>query len=208
MERLANRVANRISMELAYPEEQRQVIAYGLTAIFQTVFMTAIVLALGAVLHIFVESAILCFAVSILRKYSGGTHASSIGSCTIIGVVFCIGFGIALKALGVIAVSPVVLILASILTFGYAFFVAIKKAPVDSPNKPIRTEKKRKKMRLGDHYRNFHLHGYICGSYFQCWSFFDFRRLSLLPVAFSNLADEFADKSRKDRFGETGSFGI
>jgi accessory gene regulator B len=134
-------------MELAYPEEQRQVIAYGLTAIFQTVFMTAIVLVLGAILHIFVESAILCFAVSILRKYSGGTHASSIGSCTIIGVVFCIVSGIAMKALSTLAVPPGILVIACALTYATAFFVAIQKAPVDSPNKPIRTEKKRKKMK-------------------------------------------------------------
>lgn len=149
MERLANSVADKISLKLSYPEEQRKVIAYGLTALFQTFFMTAIVLLLGAILNIFIESAILCFAVAILRKYSGGTHASSIASCTIIGVVFCIGFGILIKTISQTGMSPIVLLILSILVFASAFYIAIRKAPVDSPNKPIRTEKKKRKMKTG-----------------------------------------------------------
>lgn len=149
MERLANRVADKISLILSYQEEQRKVIAYGLTALFQTFFMTAIVLLLGAILNIFIESAILCFAVAILRKYSGGTHASSIASCTIIGVVFCIGFGILIKTISQVGISPIILIVLSVLVFAAAFIIAIKKAPVDSPNKPIRNEKKKRKMKIG-----------------------------------------------------------
>ncbi len=147
MEQLANKVANKIASELSYPEEQKQVIAYGLIAIFQTLLMTIIVLVLGAILNIFIESAILCFAVSILRKYSGGAHASSIVSCTTIGVVFCIGFGMTCKALGAITMPWILLLGLCMLVFTFAFYIAIKNAPVDSPNKPIRTEQKKKKMK-------------------------------------------------------------
>lgn len=148
MERLANKVANRIALELSYPEEQKQVIAYGLIALFQTFLMTAIVLITGAILNIFIESAILCFAVAILRKYSGGAHASSIASCMIIGVVFCIGFGILIKTISQIGISPIILLILSILVFASAFYIAIRRAPVDSPNKPIRTEQKKRKMKI------------------------------------------------------------
>ena len=147
MERLANKIADKIALELAYPDERRQVLAYGLIAMLQTVLMTAIVLIAGALLNIFIESAILCFAVAILRKYSGGAHARSIASCTIVGVMFCIGFGFAMKSLGRVEITPVVLIIISVLTFSYALYIAIRKAPVDSLNKPIRTEKKRKNMK-------------------------------------------------------------
>ncbi len=143
------KVANRIALELSYPEEKRQVIEYGLLAIFQTVLMTVIVLALGAILHIFIEAAILCFAVSILRKYSGGAHASSMASCTIVGVIFCIAFGLAMKTLSTLEISFIMLVIASIIVFAFAFITAILRAPVDSPNKPIRTEQKKRRMKIG-----------------------------------------------------------
>lgn len=148
MERLANRVANKLASELSYTEEQKLVLVYGLIAIFQTVLMTAIVLLAGALLHAFIESAILCFAVSILRSYSGGAHASSIASCTIVGVVFCAGFGVAMSQMARLAIPLAVLTVLGGLVFVSAFYVAIQKAPVDSPNKPIRSESKKKKMKL------------------------------------------------------------
>jgi len=147
MERLASRIANKIALELSYKDEQKQVIEYGLIALLQTLFMTAIVLLLGSLFNIVIESMILCFAISILRKYSGGAHAGSIASCTIIGVVICVVFGMAMKYLGSLTISPVLLMFVIILVFVYALIIALRKAPIDSPNKKIRSEQKRKKMK-------------------------------------------------------------
>lgn len=147
MEQLANRVASKIAKELSYPDEQKRVIAYGLIAIFQSLLMTTIVLLIGFILNTFIESAIMCFAVSILRKYSGGSHACSIASCTIIGIIFCTVFALISKMLGTVLTSPIFLLITGILIFGFALIIAILKAPVDSPNKPIRSVQKKKKMK-------------------------------------------------------------
>lgn len=147
MEQLANRVASKIAKEMSYPEEQKRVIAYGLIAIFQSILMTTIVLMLGFILNTFIESAIMCFAVSILRKYSGGSHACSIASCTIIGIIFCTAFALLSKMIGAVLTSPIILIITAIFVFGAALIIAVLKAPVDSPNKPIRSVQKKKKMK-------------------------------------------------------------
>jgi accessory gene regulator B len=149
MEQLANKVANRIAMELSYPEEQEKVIAYGLVALLQTLVMTILTLLIGALCGIFIEAAVLCFAVSFLRKYSGGAHARSMGSCITIGVMFCIIFGLIIHGVSVFSVPLIAGIIPAFLVYSLALVVAIRKAPVDSPNKPIRTESKKKRMRIG-----------------------------------------------------------
>ena len=147
MEQLANKVATKIANELSYPEEQKNVIAYGLIAVFQSLLMTFIVLTLGLILNTFIESTILCFAVSILRKYSGGTHACSITSCTIIGVMVCTFFALVSKLLGPSMAHWVIMSISGVLVYVYAIAIALLKAPVDSPNKPIRTVQKKRKMK-------------------------------------------------------------
>lgn len=149
MEQLANKVANRIAMELSYPEEQEKVIAYGLVALLQTLVMTILTLVIGALCNIFMEAAVLCFAVSFLRKYSGGAHAKSMGSCITLGVMFCIIFGLIIHGVSVFYVPVIAGILTALLVYSFALVVAVKKAPVDSPNKPIRTESKKRRMRNG-----------------------------------------------------------
>ncbi len=148
MEQLANNFAKKIAKELSYSDEQQQILSYGMIAILQTLVMTAIVFFIGALIGTFIESAILCFAVSFLRKYSGGTHAKSIESCTIVGVLFCTIFGLVSKAMSQHVNSFLTLILLSSIVFLYAFIIARWKAPVDSPNKPIRSVAKRKRMKF------------------------------------------------------------
>jgi accessory gene regulator protein AgrB len=41
---------------------------------------------------------------------------------------------------------PIIMAAALVIVFGLSFFIVYKFAPVDSPNKPIRTEKKKKRM--------------------------------------------------------------
>ncbi|MHB8963849.1 MAG: accessory gene regulator ArgB-like protein [Saccharofermentanales bacterium] len=148
MEKLANRISMKIASELSYSQEQQEVIEYGLIALIQTVLMVAIVLSIGAAIGIFLESAIVCFGVSFLRKYSGGAHASSILSCTIISTILCISFALLGSFLGGIITSDAILSLLVILTYSFAVVVVITKVPVDSPNKPIVSEAKRRRLKI------------------------------------------------------------
>lgn len=148
MDKLALKLANRIALELSFSDERKQVIEYGLIAIFQSILILSFVLVLGAILNIFMEAVILSFAVSILRKYSGGTHASTSMSCALVSVVFCLGGGLLMRSISETGILPVYLYAIDSIVFIFAFIISLRNAPVDSPNKPIRTERKKHRMKM------------------------------------------------------------
>lgn len=149
MEKLAKRIANRISSELNYSEERLEVIEYGLIALVQMVAVTFFVAVIGVIFGVAVEALIICFSVSLLRKYSGGAHVSSQEICTIIGVFTCILFSLISTYLLSSIVNTQLLLILIILIYLLSAFFIYKLAPVDNPNKPIKSEKKIKRMRKG-----------------------------------------------------------
>ena len=92
---------------------------------------------------------IISFTASILRKYSGGVHASSPSICAFIGIVICVGFGLAFKLLLPSLLDITIVIVMGILVFTWSFYILFKLAPVDTPSKPIKREEKRKQMKKG-----------------------------------------------------------
>lgn len=149
MEKLAKNLASKISRSLNYDEEKEAVIAYGLTAIIQIIITYLLILLSGILVKAPAEAVIICFSVSIFRKYSGGAHAKSAELCTAFSVLYCTLAAVISKRLLVPLYAPIPMAAAVILTFGLSFLIVYKFAPVDSPNKPIRTTKKIKRMRKG-----------------------------------------------------------
>lgn len=146
MEQLANKLANEIARSLGYDEEKRAVVAYGLIALIQIVVTVLLVLLLGILAGAPVEALIACFSVSILRKYSGGAHAGSAELCTGVAAVYCTAAAwLSQKLLAAFHLS--LMLAAIVIVFAVAFWVAFRYAPVDSPQKPIRTEAKRARMK-------------------------------------------------------------
>ena len=148
MEKLANRISLRIASELSFDNDRREVIEYGLIALMQTVLVIAIVIVLGFILGIFTEAVIISLGVSVLRKYSGGAHASSIASCTIISTILCISFAFLGRYLADVKLPDVVIISAAVLTYLFAVVIVLYKVPVDSPNKPVTSESKRRRLKI------------------------------------------------------------
>jgi accessory gene regulator B len=148
VEKLANKISIKIASELSYDKDKQEIIEYGLIALLQTMVMMITVLILGLILGIFIETAVVCLGVSILRKYSGGAHASSVISCTVISAILCISFAFLGRYLSGILTNDLTLIAVSGLTYIYALFIIIKKVPVDTPNKPIKDEKKRHRLKI------------------------------------------------------------
>ncbi|MHB1485803.1 MAG: accessory gene regulator ArgB-like protein [Saccharofermentanales bacterium] len=148
MDRLAARLASKIAQELSFSDEKRQVVEYGLIAILQSILIVTLVLLLGALFRIFMEAAILCFGVSILRKYSGGVHASTSLSCTMVTIIFCISGGLLMSLVSQTGILQLTLFIITLFVFIYAFIISFRNAPVDSPNKPIRTVLKKHKMKM------------------------------------------------------------
>lgn len=149
MEKLARKLANSISVSLGYDHEKEAVIAYGLTAIIQIFITTLLILMAGILIGAPVEALIIGFSVSILRKYSGGAHAGTAELCTSFSVFYCTLTAFLSKRLLAELYHPVLMGIACVVIFVLSFFVIYKFAPVDSPNKPIRTEQKIKRMRKG-----------------------------------------------------------
>ncbi|MCE5342420.1 MAG: accessory gene regulator B family protein, partial [Eubacteriales bacterium] len=86
--------------------------------------------------------------VSILRKYSGGAHAYDADFCTIVSVVYCTLAAWVSRLLAP-AYQPAMMLAAVAVCYGLAFWIAFRYVPVDSPNKPIKSEKKIQRMRKG-----------------------------------------------------------
>ncbi len=149
MEKLAKKIAGNIAHQLGYDEEKEAVVAYGLFAIFQIFANILLVLFLGILIAAPAEAMIVCLSVGILRKYSGGVHASSAALCTVIEAVYCTATALISKRLILSAYNPEVMLAVIVILYPISFITVKKYAPVDSPQKPIRTEKKRTRMKKG-----------------------------------------------------------
>lgn len=149
MEKLARKLASNISSSLGYDGEKEAVIAYGLIAIIQIIVTTLLVLIFGIFVGAPAEALIVCFSVSILRKYSGGAHAKTAEICTSFSVFYCTLTAFISKSFLAEIYNPLVMAAAVSAVFILSYVIVYKLAPVDSPNKPIRTDKKKKRMRKG-----------------------------------------------------------
>lgn len=147
MEKLARKLAHNISSSLGYDDEKEAVVAYGLIAIFQVSMTILLVILFGFLIRAPIETLIICLSVSILRKYSGGAHAGTAEFCTFVTVVYCTLTALISKRVFADIYNPFAMAAAVILVFAAAFVIVYKLVPVDSPNKPIKTEKKIKRMR-------------------------------------------------------------
>ncbi|MGV8984057.1 accessory gene regulator ArgB-like protein [Clostridium sp.] len=149
MEKLSNNIANKVALELALDNDNREVIAYGTFAVMQMFLSIIFVFIFGLLFHVALEALIISFTAAILRKYSGGVHASSPGNCTSIGTIVCVGQAILISLL----LSPVVnlklIIILGVVIFFWSYYIIYKLAPVDSASKPIVKMEKRNRMKKG-----------------------------------------------------------
>lgn len=148
MEKILRIQANKIAVSLGYDSEKEAVVAYGLIAIVQISITIFLALLFGFLVGAPLESMIVCFSVSIYRKYSGGAHAHDAEFCTIVSVVYCTLAAFVSKQL-VPLYHPLSMSIAVFFVYAFVFWVSYLFVPVDSPNKPIKTEKKIERMRKG-----------------------------------------------------------
>ncbi len=148
MEKMVRRLANKIAVSLGYDEEREAVVAYGLLAIVQIGITIILALIFGLIVGAPVEAMIVCFAVSIFRKYSGGAHAYDADFCTIVSVVYCTVAALASRMLATI-VNPGIVLIVVIICYILTYWIIYRYVPVDSPNKPITNKDKIKRMRKG-----------------------------------------------------------
>jgi len=148
MKNICKVIADKIASELNLDNDNREIIAYGAFAILQMLLCIILVIIFGKIFGVLVEALIISFAISILRKYSGGVHASTPGICAAIGTIICVGLALAAVLISSLASVRSLLILGGVI-FIVAYYIIYKLAPVDSPAKPIKKAEKRKRMKKG-----------------------------------------------------------
>ena len=148
MEQLAKKIAKSIGESLGKNDEEIAVMAYGLIGLLQFLAIFALASVIGIVFGFWLEVLTVFLSVGFLRRLTGGAHSSGIYNCLVYSVVFiCFFSAVARYLLPTLPTNIICVICALIFAFGY--FMIARKAPVAPPNKPCRTEAKRKRLRRG-----------------------------------------------------------
>ena len=143
---ITNKLSEKISKELGYDNEKKEIIAYGLFAFLQIITSLAIVSALGLIFGVVGQAITSSFASSILRQYSGGVHASKPSTCLIIGTFVTMVIA-TLSHFWLINLNTLYLIIIITLLTVFSYVAVFRNAPVDSKTKPIKSIEKRKRMK-------------------------------------------------------------
>lgn len=144
VESISNKLADKIVKEVNGDEERRAVIAYGIFGMLQIGISILLVIIFGAIFNILIEALIMSFVISVLRKYSGGVHASTPNTCTVIGTLICIIIPLIISrfSMGFYGV-----LIFGLIVFGISYYLIYKLAPVDSANKPIKKLERRQRLK-------------------------------------------------------------
>lgn len=136
IESLSNKIGYKIAKNLELDKDSEEIIAYGAFSLLQISWSILLIVLFGIVFNVLMEVFVIFFTISMLRKYSGGVHASSPGRCTIVGITVCVGFGLIIHNLYWTFNFYWVLFFSSI-SLIFSYYIVYKLAPVDSIAKPI-----------------------------------------------------------------------
>ncbi|EQB3098785.1 accessory gene regulator ArgB-like protein [Clostridium botulinum] len=145
IERLSNKIGNKIANNLELDKDTEEIIAYGAFSVLQTIWALLCVVILGAMWNVLVESVIIALTAAAYRKYSGGIHANTPNKCAFLGAIIFVGFAFIVKNINISVNLFFVLI--GILTFIYSYYAIYKFVPVDTKAKPIENEDEILKLR-------------------------------------------------------------
>lgn len=145
-EKLAAFLGKKATILLTIDKDREQIIVYGAINLIQTIFSILWIVIAGFILGVLYEALIFSTTASILRKYSGGVHASSPNRCIIIGTVLSSAAGLVIDKFSYnISLTNTTAI--SIFFMTASFIIVILKAPVDSIKKPITNPNMKKKFK-------------------------------------------------------------
>lgn len=146
VEKAANNIGKKTRSILDFDDDTEEVVIYGAINLIQTTLGILFTVIIGFVFGVVYEALIVTITISTLKKYSGGPHASSPGRCLFIGTIISISFSLLVSKMlykqniWSIAIVGVLCIIISL-------YIIIKKAPVESENKPITSNKMRQRLK-------------------------------------------------------------
>lgn len=137
-------IAKYIAKELELNGDQTKVINYGIVATIQMSICIILVVIFGIIFNVLIESLLISFSMSILRKSSGGVHAESPEKCAVIGTSISVVLAVISQR---IQMSMSLVYILGVILFTWSFFTIYKLAPVDSKHKPIKSISKRNRLK-------------------------------------------------------------
>ncbi|WP_411168826.1 accessory gene regulator ArgB-like protein [Clostridium sp. MB05] len=146
LELICKNISNNLKNQLNLDEDKTSIIEYGLFAFFHMSISILLVAIIGTIFNVMIEALIISFVVAILRKFSGGAHASTAFNCAVVGVLVSVIPAYITKN---ISFNNNYIIFIGIILYVISLIIIYKLAPVDSPNKPIRKEEKIKSLKKG-----------------------------------------------------------
>ncbi|OFI01557.1 accessory protein regulator protein B [Clostridium acetireducens DSM 10703] len=137
IEKISNKIGIKIALLLKLDKDHEEIITYGAFNLFQILLSIFWIIVFGFIFGVLLESVIILFTISLLRKYSGGVHSNSPNRCIVIGTTVSIVLALMVKKILCYLDVKLIIILTAI-SFLYSYFTILKYAPVDSPAKPIK----------------------------------------------------------------------
>lgn len=138
---LAISLSNIIAQELNLDNMKRAKISYGLEATIGAIIKLVLGPVIFLLFGVLKQSLIVMFTTAILRYASGGMHLKTFIGCFITSAAVFVSIGILSK---ILVINDYVYYILNIISF----FIIILRSPVDPPEKPIKTKRKRYVMKL------------------------------------------------------------
>jgi len=140
----AHRIGGYLQQNLSLNDDTAAVVSYGAEVALLAVFGLASILLVSVVLHSVSETLLIAFLLYFLRATAGGAHCSNPVSCNIASAAVIPALGKLSAAWGLkLASIPFVSAVGAL-----ALILVVRLAPVDHPNKPIRTARHRQRLKI------------------------------------------------------------
>lgn len=147
IEVLASKIADGIASQLSLDQEKRSVIAYGLIGLLQITTLMLIIIIIGIVSKTLYESLIIFLSVGFMRKSTGGAHSKTMGGCNTVSVLSIALLALTSRYLFNSPIDRFSNLVITIVVFIIGYIIFYRRVPIDSPNKPIVTEVKIRRLR-------------------------------------------------------------
>ncbi|MEG2788217.1 MAG: accessory gene regulator B family protein [Romboutsia sp.] len=146
IEKVSLNLSDKLGAKLNKTKEEKSVLNYGLFIILHTLIGIILTFFVGIVTGTVIEIMSISITTALLKRYTGGVHATTPERCAIIGVLLAFILSLICKYLVNTLENKELIILITI-TLSYSYYILYKKCPVPSKNKPIKKETTKKRMR-------------------------------------------------------------
>lgn len=146
IEKVSKVISSKIASNLKMDKDHEEIIAYGALNFIQILWCTLLVVIFSGIFGVLGEALIITFTISLLRKYSGGAHASTPNGCAIIGTIVSVGAALIVEHV-FSKINSLWVIILGIISMMFSYYTVYRLAPVDSLSKPIRNFRRKQQLK-------------------------------------------------------------